>query len=167
MSIVKWRWKDDEGNTHQYLVENTLYFPHSLINILSVTDFAKQLNNKEGTGIDTKQLRSCFYWDGNKHSLTISTPTHDKPTNLPEMQTNQEFSASRMYSALFFRVINTATDFRYSCCFTSLPDPDICHGCTGCDSAACATDVKQDFLKKARPYSPHLMVGPGWPASNQ
>ena len=80
MSIVKWRWKDDEENTRQYLVENTLYFPHSLINILSVTDFAKQLNNKEGTGIDTKQLRSCFYWDGNKHSLTISTPTHDNLT---------------------------------------------------------------------------------------
>ena len=24
---VKWRWKDDTGNTHEYLDHNTLYFP--------------------------------------------------------------------------------------------------------------------------------------------
>ena len=58
---VRWNWIDDSGVKHTYLVENVLYFPQSPINILSVTEFARQLNNEEGTGVDTKQKRSTFY----------------------------------------------------------------------------------------------------------
>jgi len=58
---VRWSWRDDKGSLHEYLVENVLYFSQSPINILSVTTFAKQLNDTEGTGIDTKQLYSRFY----------------------------------------------------------------------------------------------------------
>ena len=47
------------------------------------------------------------------------------------------------------KVINTATDFRYSCFFTILPDPDICHGCDGCGVAAPATDVKQELFEES------------------
>ena len=57
---VRWRWKDDKGNPHEYLVRNVLFFPQSPINILSVTEFAKQLDDEEGTGIDTKQLKLRF-----------------------------------------------------------------------------------------------------------
>ena len=51
---VSWTLMDDKGKSHTYLVENVLYFPQSPINILSVTEFAKQLYDEEGTGIDTK-----------------------------------------------------------------------------------------------------------------
>ena len=61
IGTVKWSWNDDDGRKHEYLVEDVLFFPQSPINILSVTEFAKQLQDKEGTGIDTKQLRSRFY----------------------------------------------------------------------------------------------------------
>ena len=43
ISKVQWTWKNDEENSTQFLVEKTLYFPQSPINIISVTEFYKQL----------------------------------------------------------------------------------------------------------------------------
>ena len=80
--------KYQHGTKHKYLVENVLYFPQSPINILSVIEFAKQLQDIEGTGIDTKQLRSCFNWDCNKFEVTI----FDLYSNLPEVSNNEDFS---------------------------------------------------------------------------
>ena len=97
--------ENDEGNDHEYLIKNVLYFPQSPINILSITDFAKQLDDEEGTGIDTKQLISWFYWDRNKYSFTICHPE----SNLPEMPINEDYGISQMYSALISKVINTVT----------------------------------------------------------
>ena len=62
IGTVCWSWQDDKGKPHEYHVENILYFSQSPINILSVTTFAKQLNDEEGTGIDTKQRYSNIYW---------------------------------------------------------------------------------------------------------
>ena len=85
VGTVKWRWNDDNGTYHEYLVENVLYFPQSPINVLSVTKFACQLKDTEGTGIDTKQLCSRFYWDNNKYSITI----YHHQSNVPAMQINE------------------------------------------------------------------------------
>ena len=46
VGTVRWRWKDDYGSTHEYLVENVLYFPQLPINILSITSFADRLDDK-------------------------------------------------------------------------------------------------------------------------
>ena len=40
---VKWSWYDDDGILHEQFIQDVLYFPASPINILSVTEFAKQL----------------------------------------------------------------------------------------------------------------------------
>ena len=76
---IGWIWSDHSGKSHEYLVKDALFSPQSPKNILSVTCFAWQLNDLTGTGIDTKQLTSCFYWDSSKYSLTI----HHSPSNLP------------------------------------------------------------------------------------
>ena len=54
IGTVCWMWRDDSGKSHDYLVKDVLFSPHSPINILSVTCFAQQLNDLTGTGIDTK-----------------------------------------------------------------------------------------------------------------
>ena len=40
IGTVKWMWRDDSGKSHEYLVEDVLFFPQSPINTLSVTGFA-------------------------------------------------------------------------------------------------------------------------------
>ena len=71
IGTVKWTWKDDGGAVYTELLENTLYFPKSPINIMSVTELAKQFNDEEGTGIDTKMNHSHFYWKNNQFSHKI------------------------------------------------------------------------------------------------
>ena len=61
IGTVKCKWKDDGGAVHMEQLKNTLYFPKSPINIMSVTRLAKQFNDEEGTGIDTKMNHSHFY----------------------------------------------------------------------------------------------------------
>ena len=87
-------------------------------NIISVTCFSRQLNDLTGTGIDTKQLTSCFYWDSSKYSLTI----HHSPSNLPEISTNEGFALSTMFRSLVSRVANISNRSKYGCCYTKMYD---------------------------------------------
>eukprot|EP00957_Ditylum_brightwellii_P028114 2122674-Ditylum_brightwellii.AAC.1 len=59
-------WKDDDGKTHSYVLETALYFPESLVNILSITCLGKQLEDEEGTHITTKWKCTKFVWDHGK-----------------------------------------------------------------------------------------------------
>ena len=68
IGTFKYTWIDNNGSLHTELLEYFLYFPQSPINIISVTDFTRQLDDKEATGIDTKMLYSKFYWKNNKLS---------------------------------------------------------------------------------------------------
>ena len=56
IGTVRWIWRDGSGKSHEYLVKYASFSPQSPINILSVTCFARQLNDLTGTGIDKKQL---------------------------------------------------------------------------------------------------------------
>ena len=118
IGTVRWTWRDVKGKMHQYNIEDVLYFPESPINILSVTAFAKQLNDTEGTGIDTKQLHSNFYWSSNQFSLRIQHP----PSNLPEVSINEGFSLATVYRAMVSKLVNSSNHDQYSCCFTKIDD---------------------------------------------
>ena len=111
IGTVRWIWRDDSGKSHEYLVEDALFSPQYPINILSVTFFARQLNDLTGTGIDTKQLKSCFNWDPSKYLITI----HHPPSNLPEIYVNEGFALSTMFRALVSRVVNTSNRSKYGC----------------------------------------------------
>lgn len=90
---VCWRWKDDLGHTYSEDIENVLYFPNSLVNILSVTTFAAQLKDDDGTGVDTKRQSTHFYWDGDCHQHTI----YHSGSHLPELPVNEGFSLASLY----------------------------------------------------------------------
>ena len=38
---VNWSWKDDDGITHLFLIQNVYFFPQSPINILGIDTFAQ------------------------------------------------------------------------------------------------------------------------------
>ena len=116
LGTVKWRWVDDNGKSHEYLIHDVLYFPQSPINILSVTSFARQLKDNEGTGIDTKMEYSRVYWDFGKHERIIK----HQPSNLPQLSINEGFSLSNVYLALVAKVINPKVHTQHSCCLTNL-----------------------------------------------
>ncbi len=110
---VKWRWKDDTGHEHSYLIHNVLFFPESPINILSITEFANQLNDDSGTGITTYRRESVFFWDNRKFSRTIVHPA----SNLPEMAINDGFALHSFWTKLIGRRVSTS---KYHCHCSSL-----------------------------------------------
>ena len=81
-----------------------------------MTSFAKQLNDEEGTGVDTKQKYSRFYWDRGKFSRIIWHPN----TNLPELPINEGFSVHSIFRGIVSRVINPSISSENSCCLTCL-----------------------------------------------
>ena len=96
MGTVRWRWKDDTGKQHTTDVHDVLLFPQSPVNILSITALAEQFNNDKGTGIDTKQSKSLFYWKENKFQRTIHHPS----SNLPELPINEGFTIASLFSKM-------------------------------------------------------------------
>jgi hypothetical protein len=71
IGTVKWTWKDDAGQDHTHHLTDVLYFPTSPVNILSITALADQLNDDNGTGIDTRCRKSRLYWDNHCYEKTF------------------------------------------------------------------------------------------------
>ncbi len=121
IGTVKWSWKDDPGLLHTHLIWNALYFPNSPINILSITEFANQLNDDNGMGIITVQHKSTFFWDKKRFQRTIAYPS----SNLPEMSINDGFNLHSLWTQMIGRKVCPA---KLHCHCSSLehhPDGDI------------------------------------------
>ena len=137
IGTVRWKWSDDNGKVHDIMVDNVLFFPQSPINILSVTSFAQQLNDPEGTGITTVQNNSRLFWDHGKFSRTIRHPA----SNLPEMPLNEGFSLLRMHQVLVSKVINTIINSHFNCHLTSLNCDNECKCLNAQNNCNCCKHV--------------------------
>lgn len=113
IGTVEWKWKDDEGASHTERLEDVLYFPTSPINIMSVTAFAEQLGDEEGTGIDTKMKYSRFYWKGNRFSRKI----YHSASNLPELAINEGNVLFSWWTKMFNKRVDDTV--QSTCCFTN------------------------------------------------
>ena len=113
IGTVKWTCKDDGGAVHTEQLENTLYFPKSPINIMSLTELAKQFNDEEGTGIDTKMNHLLFQWKNNQFSRKI----HHSSSNIPELEINGGTTIFTWFAEKFSRKIDDTIN--PTCCCTN------------------------------------------------
>ena len=120
VGTVRWTWKDDAGQRHSFDIDHVLYFPDSPVNILSVTKFAAQLKDDEGTGINTKRLHSEFYWQGSKFRRTIRHP----PSNLPELPINEGWDCFTLFSKLFQTKVCTTKEHCHCHLSNLIPDDE-------------------------------------------
>ena len=153
VGTVEWIWKDDEGNTHQYLVEITLYFPQSPINILSVTEFSKQLDDEEGTTI------ALAFFTG----MAISTPLlYTIPCQTYQRCKSIKDSAPHGCTQRWFSKLSTSRQISdtvvVSPASRTLTSAMAAQGAT---LRPVPRILSNNCLKKARPCSAQLMVGPG------
>ena len=94
---VTWSWKDEAGQAHQKKLHNVLFFPDSLVNILSVTSLARQEDDEEGTWIQTKLRYSIFTWDKGLANCRIN---HSQNC-LPELTINEGTSRFALFCKIF------------------------------------------------------------------
>ncbi len=106
---------------HAHLIQNVLYFPNSPINILSVTKFANQLNNDNGTGITTFWQESVLFWDHQKYSCMIVHPA----LNLPEMSINDGFTLHSLWERLVGWHVDPAKHHHYCSLLSHMEDKEL------------------------------------------
>ena len=82
MGDVKTASLDDDGRKHLHILKNVLYFPQSLINIISVMAVANQYGDEEGTWACSLWKYTIFTWNEGKYVQTIDHPI----SLLPDMQ---------------------------------------------------------------------------------
>eukprot|EP00957_Ditylum_brightwellii_P055529 4208043-Ditylum_brightwellii.AAC.1 len=82
---------------HHYDLRDTLYFPDSSVNIISITSLADQLDDDESTYVTTKRKYSVFFWIKEKGKLTIEHSLHC----LPEIAINNGFKGFKSYYLQF------------------------------------------------------------------
>jgi len=110
IGTVEWTWTDDNGRRHTMRIENVLYFPQSPVNVLSVTAFASQLGDEEGTWIKTKMKYSQFTWDSERHSRRIE---HSENC-LPELPINNGYGTFVTFCNSIYELIGGKRIFAFT-----------------------------------------------------
>lgn len=90
---IKVSWINSTDTVLHYILQDTVYFPNSLVNIISITVFADQLEDDEGSSIMTKRRYYVFTWDFGRHSIDLTYPN----TRLQTMRVNQAFSSFKYF----------------------------------------------------------------------
>ena len=72
IGTVMWSWTGDWGKIHTKKINNVLYFPESLVNILSATSLTESMKDDEVISIQTKRKYSIFTWYFGKCKKTIT-----------------------------------------------------------------------------------------------
>ena len=74
LGTLKWRWEDDEGITHKFLIPNSYYAPSGGVRLLSPQHWAKTQKDTKptvGTGETTTHNQCKLFWNQGKHTLHI------------------------------------------------------------------------------------------------
>ena len=104
-------FKDNDGISHTIDLQNAYYFPDSPVNVMSVTALAEQLDDDEGTWIQTCRHKSTFQWDHGKYQRCFYHPLSGLP-ELPLVSSCGSSSVSDKFS-LFVNTFNsTMSSFR-------------------------------------------------------
>ena len=59
-------FSDNDNIVHTLTINDVLYFPSSLVNILGITKLGERVGDPEGTHILTKSKYSVFTWNEGK-----------------------------------------------------------------------------------------------------
>ena len=97
---IKVSWINSTDTVLHYILKDTVYFPNSPVNIISITVFADQLEDDEGSSIMTKRRYYVFTWDFGRHSIDLSYPN----TRLQTMRVNQAFSSFKYFCSFLTKV---------------------------------------------------------------
>ena len=73
---IKWKWSDDSGRNHTFIIPNSYYVPSGSVRLLSPQHWAQSLMRQQGNkdeiaGCDTKHNKVIMYWDKGSSKLTI------------------------------------------------------------------------------------------------
>jgi len=79
MGTLKWRWTDDDGMVHKFVIPNSFYVPQGKVRLLSPQHWAQTQRDKPsgGTGSSTTDSAVTLHWQQKRYSLTVPLGKND------------------------------------------------------------------------------------------
>jgi hypothetical protein len=75
MGTIKWKWLDDEGKEHKFLIPKSYYVPDGKVRLLSPQHWAQSMKkgNKpvQGAGSETIHNKVTLFWNQRKNKLSV------------------------------------------------------------------------------------------------
>ena len=84
---LRWKWTDDDGMEHKFLIPNSFYVPHGGVRLLSPQHWAQTQRDRRpmlGTGEWTDAEKCVLYWKQKRYKKTIYLDT--KRSNVATMR---------------------------------------------------------------------------------
>jgi len=85
IGTLKWKWLDDEGRTHTFLIPKSYYVPQGKVRLLSPQHWAqtrKDFSPIQGTTSETTATHVTLRWNQRQHRLTIPLGRTDNVATL-------------------------------------------------------------------------------------
>jgi hypothetical protein len=103
MGTIKWKWLDDEGVEHTFLIPDSFYIPSGKVNLLSPQHWAQMA--KVGKAWESTDAKTCtLHWNGGRHQLTVPLGKSDNVATIdlaPGYSKYSAFCAHPMVSDCF------------------------------------------------------------------
>lgn len=84
MGTIKWKWLDDEGKEHKFIIPKSYYVPDGKVRLLSPQHWCQTMKtNKKpilGSGSETVHNKVTLFWNQRKNKLTVPLGTSNVAT---------------------------------------------------------------------------------------
>lgn len=84
MGTIKWKWLDDEGQEHKFLIPKSYYVPDGNVRLLSPQHWGQAMRKDKkplsGTGSETVHNKVTLFWNQRKNRLTVPLGTSNVAT---------------------------------------------------------------------------------------
>ena len=117
VGVVIFKLRDSLGIVRDVRLEGALYFLASSVNVCGVTKLAEQLDDYEGTWIQTKRTYSIFKWDHEQYELEFEHPY----SNLPMVSVNVGNSKFKAFTSFCSSMTRQGLPSALTTCASSLP----------------------------------------------
>ena len=85
IGTLKWKWLDDDGRTHTFLIPKSYYVPQGKVRLLSPQHWAqtrRDFSPIQGTTSETTATHVILRWNQRQHRLTIPLGRTDNVATL-------------------------------------------------------------------------------------
>ena len=98
--MLQWKWTDDDGRTHKFLIPDSFYVLHGGARLLSPQHWAQTQKDRKptfGTGEWTDAEKCILYWDQKRYKKTIYLDTGQ--SNVTTMRLAPRYHAFKAFCA--------------------------------------------------------------------
>ena len=83
IGTITWKWIDDQGMTHKFVIPKSFYVPEGNVRLLSPQHWAQAQRDKtNGTGSETLKDKVTLFWNNRKYKLTVPLGKDDNVATL-------------------------------------------------------------------------------------